>query len=59
MIRTTVIVAFASLVLAACAKPIDTACAAFVPIIYSATQDTRDTVTQIRQHNVAWMTLCS
>lgn len=58
MIRSIVIAACASLLLAACARTVDTACTAFVPITYSAVQDTRETVTQVRQHNAAWSQLC-
>ena len=37
---------------------VDTACSAFSPITYSASRDTESTVTQVRQHNAAWVKLC-
>jgi hypothetical protein len=37
---------------------VDTSCSAFGPITYSAARDTEATVTQVRQHNAAWMKLC-
>lgn len=57
MIRSTVI-ALASLLLVACSKTIDTTCTALQPITYSATGDTAETTTQIRQHNAAWKAIC-
>lgn len=47
------------LLLAGCGKTVtDTACTAFTPIRYSSLGDTPDTVTQVRQHNAAWSSLC-
>ena len=36
----------------------DTSCEAFVPITYSASQDTPETVAEIRAHNRAFQALC-
>lgn len=47
-----------SLLLFGCSKAVDTACTAFQPITYSALNDTSGTVTQVRQHNAAWIALC-
>lgn len=58
MIRSTVIALASALLLGACGKTIDTTCSAFVPISYSASKDTPETVTQVRQHNAAWAALC-
>ena len=58
LIRTIAIGLASALVLAACSKTVDTACTAFAPITYSASQDTETTVTQVRQHNAAWTALC-
>lgn len=57
-IRSIVIAASLVLMLAGCARTVDTACSAFQPITYSASQDTEATVTQVRQHNAAWTALC-
>lgn len=35
-----------------------TACQVFRPITYSATQDTPETVQQVRGHNAAYASLC-
>lgn len=58
MIRSIAIAS--ALLLAACGDQsvVDTSCAAFTPINYSAARDTAETVTQIRQHNAAWSALC-
>ena len=56
LMRSIAIVA--SLLLFGCSKTVDTACTAFVPISYSAAGDTPETVTQVRQHNAAWLALC-
>lgn len=58
MIRSTVIAASLILLLGGCMRTVDTACTAFVPITYSPTTDSTETVTQVRQHNAAWVTLC-
>ena len=59
MIRSTVIGLVSVALLAACGKTVtDTACVAFVPIFYSPTTDSPETVTQARQHNAAWVALC-
>jgi hypothetical protein len=58
MIRIIVTVVCASLVLASCTRTVDTACTAFMPITYSAANDTAETVTQVRGHNAAWVALC-
>ena len=52
--------AFSALLLAGCAGrgPIDTSCAAFQPITYSASQDSEATKAQIRGHNAAYGKLC-
>lgn len=48
-----------ALLLAGCGKTVtDTACTAFVPIYYSPATDSPETVTQVRQHNAAWSSLC-
>ena len=56
-------IAIASLLLlASCATGptvVDTSCAAFQPITYSASQDSEATKAQIRGHNAAWKKLCS
>jgi hypothetical protein len=57
-IRSIAIAASLVLLLASCGKTVDTACAAFQPITYSAAGDTPETVTQVRQHNAAWKALC-
>jgi hypothetical protein len=55
MIRAAILI----LLLAGCAtSPVDTACTAFQPIRYSASLDTPETVTGVRQHNAAWVALC-
>lgn len=36
----------------------DTACLAFQPITYSASQDTPETVRQVREHNAAYDAVC-
>lgn len=47
------------LLLAGCASPVvDTSCTAFVPLTYSAANDTPETKAQIRGHNAAWDRLC-
>lgn len=57
--RTSLIAIVASLVLAGCVTTaVDTSCTAFAPITYSAANDTESTVTQVRQHNAAWVKLC-
>lgn len=56
LIRTIAILA--SLQLTTCSRTVDTACTAFQPITYSAAGDTVATVTQVRQYNAAWTTLC-
>lgn len=58
MTRSTVIALASVLLLGACARTVDTACTAFVPITFSATKDTAETVLQVRQHNAAWSMLC-
>ena len=58
MLIRTIAIAASLLLLFGCGKTGDTACTAFVPITYSAVSDTAETVTQIRQHNAAWTTLC-
>lgn len=58
MIRSTVIALASALLLGACARIVDTACTAFAPITYSPTTDSAETVTQVRQHNAAWVMLC-
>lgn len=35
------------------------ACIAFLPITFSATSDTSETVRQIRGHNAAWDAICA
>jgi hypothetical protein len=58
MIRTTAIVV-SLLLLVGCASPVvDTSCTAFVPLTYSAAQDSAETKAQIRGHNAAWDRLC-
>ena len=37
---------------------VDTSCSAFRPITYSASQDTPETVAEIRAHNRAFAALC-
>jgi hypothetical protein len=37
---------------------IDTSCSAFKPITYSASQDTPETVSEVRAHNRVFTTLC-
>jgi hypothetical protein len=37
---------------------IDSACEVFGPISYSASQDTPETVIQIRRHNARYLALC-
>jgi len=37
---------------------VDTSCTAFRPIRYSTSLDRPETVTQIREHNAAWVALC-
>ncbi len=58
MTRTIAITLVAGSLLAACARTVDTACTALVPITYSAAGDTVETVMQVRQHNAAWSALC-
>lgn len=58
MIRSTAIAASLILLLAGCARTVDTACTAFVPITYSAAGDTPETVTQVRGHNAAYRAIC-
>lgn len=58
MIRSTVIAASLILLLTGCSRTVDTACTAFAPITYSATTDSPETVTQVRQFNAAWVALC-
>lgn len=56
---TRALAILAALLLAGCGKTVtDTACTAFVPITYSASQDTESTVTQVRQHNAAYRAIC-
>ena len=60
MIRSIAMAVFLALSLSACADPqiVDTSCASFQPIRYSASRDTPETVDQVRQHNAAWKALC-
>lgn len=58
MIRSTVIALASALLLGACARTVDTACTAFTPITYSPTTDSPETVTQVRGHNAAWISIC-
>lgn len=59
LIRTTAIAVATSLGLAACTPAVvDTSCAAFAPITFSARGDTPETIAQIRAHNAAWERLC-
>ena len=37
---------------------IDTSCTAFKPIRYSASNDTPETVQEVREHNAAWTAIC-
>ena len=37
---------------------IDTSCSAFKPITYSASEDTPETVSEVRAHNRAFTALC-
>jgi len=58
MIRSTATIV-SVLLLAGCAgQVVDTSCAAFQPITYSASQDSEPTKAQIRGHNAAWQRLC-
>lgn len=57
-ILSTAIAGSLILALVACTTTVDTACSAFQPITYSEARDTAETVTQVRQHNAAWTTLC-
>ena len=36
----------------------DAACLAFAPITFSASNDTPETIRQVREHNAAWDALC-
>lgn len=57
MIRTLILILGAALT--GCSPVVtDTACTAFQPIFYSPTTDSSDTVTQVRQHNAVWVSLC-
>jgi hypothetical protein len=58
MIRSIAIVV-SLLLLVGCASPVvDTSCTAFMPLTYSAANDTPETKAQIRGHNAAWDRLC-
>jgi len=59
MTRSIAISLVGALLLASCARTVDTACTAFAPITYSAAADTADTVHQVRGHNAAWTALCA
>jgi hypothetical protein len=42
----------------ACTQTVDTFCLNYTPITYSASNDTRDTVSQIKEQNAVWSRLC-
>ena len=45
--------------LAGCGKTvIDSSCASFQPIHYSASKDRPELVQKIREHNAVWVALC-
>lgn len=59
MLIRSILTIVASLMLAGCSATVtDTACTAFQPIWYTPTQDSEGTVTQVRQHNASWVSLC-
>lgn len=54
----TRLIVIASLLTGCATTTVDTSCAAFQPITYSASQDSEATKAQIRGHNAAWTKLC-
>lgn len=52
----------AMILLTSCQTPItatnDTACLAFSPLSYSASQDSPETVREIREFNASWRAIC-
>ncbi len=46
-------------VLASCAPvPVDTFCTSYIPVTYSASRDTPETVRQVQENNSVWKKLC-
>lgn len=58
MIRLIAIVSSIVLVAGCAPAVIDGGCTEFVPITYSAAQDSEATKAQIRGHNAVWVKLC-
>jgi hypothetical protein len=56
-IRTTGITGLLAIA-SACTQTVDTFCLNYMPITYSASNDTRDTVSQIKEANAVWNKLC-
>lgn len=56
-IRTTGIIGLLAIV-SACTQTVDTFCLNYIPITYSALNDTRDTVAQVKEANAVWSRLC-
>ena len=46
-------------VLASCTpRPVDTFCTSYIPVNYSASKDTPETVRQVQENNSVWKALC-
>lgn len=45
--------------LVSCAPvPVDTFCTSYIPVTYSASRDTPETVRQVQENNAVWKKLC-
>lgn len=41
-----------------CAPAVDTYCSSYIPVAYSASKDTPETVRQNQENNAVWRRLC-
>jgi uncharacterized protein YceK len=56
MMNLTVIV---GVLVSGCTTVVDTYCANYVPVAYSASRDTPETVRQVQENNAVWKKLCN
>ncbi len=59
MLKTILSIATIGALVSGCAPRLtDTYCANYVPVAYSASKDTPETIRQIQENNAVWQALC-
>lgn len=58
MLKMTSLIAIAGVLASCTPAPVDTFCTSYIPVTYSASRDTPETVRQVQENNNVWKKLC-